>query len=370
MPEPLPPELTDYDISKLDGYRLERLRFVLPILKKSTTLITGEDRSLLIVCPSSVLKQTLARWVDIKMQAWFICSVQEVSLYSEEQVVIRSGATRPLLLVCSGSSPDGSNTLKDEISNRTRSMPTATPERTTTRQKSAKSTSKATETPATAGIPNLPTLKSLKLLSDRTGVSPEKIAAEIIALGGTAFFDEESSTYKALELSMDAWVEGWLDQDRAARKASLLGSLPVTPAEKNGRSTRAKAPPEPAATKTPAKTSRSAKSATPAKAPAPRRAKATSTPATNGKPRLNGFKISNSYPRTIDNFLTAQKWDDAKRIEVIESIVSGASDRDSVGSYYLERIVNKYPTHNRKAVREGILGKLKEMTGNTQTPSN
>jgi hypothetical protein len=179
----------------------------------------------------------------------------------------------------------------------------------------------------------IPTVKSLAAIARNAGVTEEAIAAEIVSSGGLAFYDADASTYKADEAGINAWADAWLDRDREARKAQLFSIAT------NGKVT----PPD-------------------------SEIAADHAPAKNRKPRLKDFQVSKSYPKTIGNFLEAQKWDAQKRAEVIEQIANlpdEQSDSESLPEIYLSKVLNKYPANERsdrrkaiiKAVKKDMLGK-------------
>lgn len=335
-------ELNDDDLALLDKHRVERLRKKLTILQPVTFYLGGLDRRLILFCTPELLPKILRRLADIRLQAWLICGADAISLYSDSELVC-STPTLPKLIVMSA---EGylRHKLKNKGSHEEICMANAIkarPARNTRRQPKPQSQSVSTPAPSTpsapASDPAIPRVKSLATIAGKIQIPIGQIASEIVGSGGTAFFDEESGTYKAEIQSLDSWLDSWLDRDlqrqKAERKAELMAAI-ANPSPQPIKHVEISPDPNP-------------------RPPRQRKSEVAKFPP------LAQFEKSNAYGKTIDNFLSAQNLSDLDRVEAIEAMVSGSD----CGNYYLDAIIAKYPQNSREAVRKGLKAKLQEMIG-------
>lgn len=226
-------------------------------------------------------------------------------------------------------------------------MATATLERTTeTTQNGAKQTAKTA----------MPVLDwEINPIASKNGLQPDFVANSIANSGGTV-----AKVGNVFVTSREAWtgfVDGYLNQIRDG----LLGTTVS----------------QPAATKTKPTITGKKKGAGKTQS----RAKAPTRKPTQGKPKaqaqpsksvrsivFKNFKLSNSYSRTLGAFLDAQKWDAAKRIEVIEALAALPTEPGNESDFAeqcVKKITSVYPAAKRKGnfVRQGLIDAAKGMTG-------
>lgn len=203
---------------------------------------------------------------------------------------------------------------------------------------------------------NFPVLDwEINQIASQNGLQPDFIATQISNSGGMV-----ARVGDVLVTTREAWNQ-FVDSYLAQIKEGLLGAAntakPATPrstATKLERKTNTRKPARTPATKTikpKAETNGAA---------------AVETDKGADRPKFKSFKVSNSYSRTLDAFLSAQKWDSQKRIEVIEGISNLSAtptDDSNYAEQCLKRIVNAHPANRRKDARQKLIDAARSMTG-------
>lgn len=85
--------------------------------------------------------------------------------------------------------------------------------------------------------------------------------------------------------------------------------------------------------------------------------------------RFKSFKLSNSYAKSLGNFLEAQKWPAEKRIAIVEAIAqlsaTQVGDESAIAEQCLKRLIGAYPAAKRRGntTRQGLIDAAKAMVG-------
>lgn len=337
----IPPELQLEN--KLDGYRLNRLQNRFHSLLKGVTLgVTNPDRTLQVICSPERLNLIQERFVDLRLQAFYIVGVWKIDLYCNADL-IQTVSTLPM-------GETWHKLRKTAIEDF--SMSVEAPVKQTRQPRSTrKSPQSATS------VQTLPQLDDLSALAQKTGKSPEAIAQAILSKGYPAGINVRTQSYEADIEGIQAWTDEFLAQDieqyRNQRRNDLLGVRDTTT---NGAN-RGLSDLESATTETTTSAEQTAKPKTRVK---------TEKPSSKITSRFRNFQKANSYKRTIGKFLEAQGWDAEKRTEVIEAIAvlpSEPTDLESFTEKCMTKIVSAYPKAKQAIVRPGLIEAAKEILG-------
>lgn len=316
--------LTPEDLADLDTRRINRLREYSPsLLSVKVVLIDG--RLFLICAPDQqlALEKALPR---LSKQAYILCGAVEISLYCNHQLI-------NTLETC--------NKLKKHPANFSKfngeTMTSAT--LTKTEVQSAQSTTSSATANQSIGLSQI-----VENLAQKTGQTPEAIAIEIL-------------NKLPIDVAMPAiqqHVDNFLEQDFIAyqeqKRKEFLGigkkaegsASTTTPSATNGAAT---------AEAKEAKTKRIYR----------RRSMS-----------FKGFEPARNSERTLGNFLKAQGWDEAKRIEVIEAIASLSPEiptqpeaLETLPEQAMKKILSL-----SKNTRKAIISAAQKMKGQPSEPSS
>lgn len=315
--------LSQDDLIRLDNYRLERYQACHPVLQQ-VGLALSADRRLLLISPPEICEQVRAKLSKLKSDAWLILGAKEISLYRGNDLLLVEPTVK---------SPDK---MSDNSPLGKTNMAVATQER---KPKTPRTNSRSTQPPQPKLM--LPTVRGLEILAQNTNTPAEAIATQICDLGHFAGFDLVTSSYLADEAGIDAWLDKWLEDDRAKRKTALLS---------------------PPSTKTPPSAEKSVKPKV-AKSPTTLQRKTTTT---STRKTFRDFKKSSKYARTLGNFLDAQNWADKIRIEVVEGIAALSAlpqEPNTLPERALAKIASKYPKAMQANAAGGMIAAAKEIMG-------
>lgn len=341
-PPELTTELTLDDEATLDVLRIKRLRSRFPILKHSNLMLTGRERTLAIVCPPESLLKVLDKVVDLRLQSFYVAAAKQVRIYGGNELIYESPTLPRVEIATSQAETDKLGKKPKGV----HSMTTAAVQERPTETKSVNESVAVT----------LPELEDLTTLAEKTGQPAAAIAQQIHAAGYPAGLNRRSQNYEASVEGIRQWVNEFLQQDiesyKRQREAELMGITPY-----NGL-----VPTQEALTTTQPKKVRT------------RRAKKTDSPQqTSGKVRFKSFQKANSRNGTLGKFLAAQKWDDAKRIEILEQIsqlppeAPAEGEEMSFAEHCVQYVLKNYSSKPTPAMRREFIATAKEMQGQTAT---
>jgi hypothetical protein len=192
------------DLFRLEEARIERFK---ALLELSSDAILFLDPHLVLVISGGPEVANLNPQL-VHMHAWLVLSTESIALYSNNTRIYKGA-------VPEGISRQALADLESGVSASAEvdDMATATLERT--------SDVAATQTPIQQRAA-VPVIKSLRKISDKTGLSEEAIANQMLALNLKVFKDGESGFYKAPIEAIEQWADQWSLQFARKQREWLL----------------------------------------------------------------------------------------------------------------------------------------------------
>ena len=345
----MPPEqpetiLTAQDLQRLDASRIQRLNSAYPKLLSGVTvvLLNQPERSLILVCDGQKKAAELQRRsIDLRLSAWFICAAESISIYAKDKLIAIQSAAAAIIKelgytfeICSSKEHLDMVAEAPAKPRRSRNQTSSTRSNTSTRKTRSNSANKIGN--VAADLSNM-----IGTLSKKTNETIETIALGIL----------NSLPEDTRRTAIEAWADNFLKDDfeqyRASRRNEVFGLLT------GGSAASSATAPTNGATATAPKTERQPKQE--------RQLRAATTL------RFKTFSAGKSAEKSISNFLNAQGYDAARRIEVIEAIaaLSLETPEQSVESFEeqaIKRILKSYP-RGRQPSRKAIIQAAQRMKG-------
>ncbi|MEP0872412.1 hypothetical protein NDA01_21590 [Trichocoleus desertorum AS-A10] len=207
------------DLFRLEDARIERFGTLLGLSPDITLFL---DPYLVLVISGG------PEVVDLKpelvhLYAWLVLSTETIALYSDNARIYKGA-------VPEGISRQALADLESGVSASAEvdDMATATLEKTLD----------VVETQTPTQRKAVPVIKSLRRIADKTGLSEEAIASEMLALNLNVFKDEESGFYKTPAADLEKWADRWSLQFAKKQREWLLQEEEIateTPTETNGK---------------------------------------------------------------------------------------------------------------------------------------